>query len=77
MDISDRGRSGNCNSYVYDNVKENYIFDGLIKFVGIISYCILLQMRRSDILMVLLIDMAYFGRYPNTIAWIGYGKLVY
>ena len=33
-------------------------------------------MRRSDILMVLIIDMAYFGRYPNSTAWIGYGKFL-
>ena len=35
---------------------------------------ILLQMRRSDVLIVLVIDIVYFGRYPNTLAAVGYSK---
>ena len=37
--------------------------------------CFDLQTRRSEIILVLFIDMFYFNVYPNALKGLGYGKL--
>ena len=40
------------------------------------TYFVLLQTRRSEIILVLFIDMVFFGKYPGAIEGIGYGKKI-
>ena len=54
-------------------VLQNFLIIPMIRWTG---PTVCSMMRRTEVLMVLVVDVAFYSIYPNTIATVGYGLVI-